>query len=153
MKGYNYATLAKYYDALELGDGGSDDINKFLDNFFKKNKVKSILDITCGTGAQAIYLHKKGYKITASDFSKDMISIAQKKYKKLKFHQADMRTANLGNFDAVISIFNAIGHLSKKDFERPDNHVDIFTNCNNQDNDEPIDPNNILDFIEFGAGE
>lgn len=118
MKDYNYATLAEYYDALELGDGGSDDINKFLDNFFKKNKVKSVLDITCGTGAQAIYLHKKGYKITASDFSKDMVAVAQKKYKKLKFHQADMRTANLGNFDAVISIFNAIGHLSKTDFEK-----------------------------------
>lgn len=117
MKDYNYATLAEYYDTLELDDGDSEEINKFLDKFFKKNKVKSVLDITCGTGAQAIYLHKRGYKIIASDFSKEMIAVAQKKYKKLRFHQADMRTANFGKFDAVISIFNAIGHLSKEDFE------------------------------------
>ncbi len=118
MKDYNYSTLAKYYDALELGEGGSESINKFLDGFFKKNKIKSVLDITCGTGAQAIYLHQKGYKITASDFSEEMVAIAQKKYKRLKFHQADMRTVNFGKFDAVISIFNAIGHLSKPDFKK-----------------------------------
>lgn len=29
-----------------------------------------------------------------------------------------MRTSHVGEFDAVITIFNAIGHLTKTDFEK-----------------------------------
>ena len=117
MKDYDYSTQAKYYDVLEANPS-VDAFNEVLDNLLKKYKVKSVFDITCGTGAQAIYLDKKGYKVTASDFSKDMINIAKNKYPKIKFKEADMRSIKLGNFDAVISIFNAIGHLSKEDFKK-----------------------------------
>jgi len=117
MKDYNYSIQAKYYDVLEENPSVKA-FNKVLDKLFKKHKIKSIYDVTCGTGAQAIYLDKRGYKITASDFSKEMVAIAQKKYPKIKFRQADMRSTNLGKFDAVISIFNAIGHLSKSDFQK-----------------------------------
>ena len=117
MKDYDYSVQAKYYDGLEENPS-VEDFNKVLDKLLKKHKVKSVFDITCGTGAQAIYLDKKRYNVTASDFSKEMVAIAQKKYSKIKFKQADMRSANFGNFDAVISIFNAIGHLSKSDFQK-----------------------------------
>tara|TARA_Y100000310_G_scaffold209006_2_gene209605 strand:+ start:6953 stop:7690 length:738 start_codon:yes stop_codon:yes gene_type:complete len=116
MKDYDYSNLAKYYDALE-GEG-TQEFNKVLIKILRKYKTNSILDIACGTGAQAIYLNKQGYKVTASDYNKEMVNIAQNKYKKIKFQQADMRSSKLGSFDAVISIFNAIGHLSKKDFEK-----------------------------------
>ena len=117
MKDYDYSIQAKYYDVLEENPS-VEAFNKVLDKLLKKHKVKSVYDITCGTGAQAIYLHKKGYDVTASDFSKEMVAIAQKKYPKIKFQQADMRSAKLGKFDVVISIFNAIGHLSKLDFQK-----------------------------------
>jgi len=118
MKEYNYVELAKHYDTMELFDNENvRKFNKLLDKLFGKYKVKSILDLTCGTGAQAIYLSKKGYEVTASDLSEEMISVARKKYKKIKFNQGDMRSAQYGDFDAVITMFNAIGHLSKKDFE------------------------------------
>lgn len=117
MKDHDYSVQAKYYDVLEENPS-VEAFNKVLDKLLKKHKVKSVFDITCGTGAQAIYLDKKGYKVTASDFSKEMIAIAQKKYLKIKFRQADMRSANFGKFDAVISSFNAIGHLSKSDFQK-----------------------------------
>ena len=117
MKDYDYSVQAKYYDVLEENPS-VEAFNKVLDKLLKKHKVKSVFDITCGTGSQAIYLDKKGYDVTASDFSKEMVAIAQKKYPKIKFKQADMRSANFGNFDAVISIFNAIGHLSKSDFQK-----------------------------------
>lgn len=118
MKDYNYATLAKYYDILELeGNNIAESFNKLLNNILKRFNIKSVLDMTCGTGDQATYLHKKGYEVVASDFSKEMVGIAQRKYKKLKFYQGDIKTTKYGKFDCVISIFNAIGHLSKKDFD------------------------------------
>ena len=120
MKQYNYKKLAKYYDIVELEGTGYEEINKFLHKIFKKHKVKTVLDMTCGTGAQTIDLRKKGYKITGSDINKSMLNIAKEKSKglKIKYHHGDIRKSKLGKFDAVISIFNAIGHLSKKDLEK-----------------------------------
>jgi len=119
LKQYNYSEFAEYYDVIELkGDDGSS-TNNFLDKIFKKYKIKTVIDMTCGTGIQAIGLSKKGYKITASDINKEMLDIAIKKAKNLNinFHQGDIKTAKYGRYDAVIAMFNAIGHLSRKDFE------------------------------------
>ena len=119
IKQYNYDKFAKYYDILELGESNNyEDINHFLDLIFKQHKVKTILDMTCGTGAQAIGLTKRGYTVTASDLSQSMLQIAKEKAKGLNinFVKGDIRSSKFGKFDAVISIFNAIGHLSKPDF-------------------------------------
>jgi SAM-dependent methyltransferase len=51
-----------------------------------------------------------------------MLSVAHNKAKRkeldLTFVKGDMRTSTLGVFDAVLTIFNAIGHLTKNDFEK-----------------------------------
>lgn len=51
-----------------------------------------------------------------------MLKIAKRKAKqkkiKIKFLHGDMRTIIVGNFDAAITIFNAIGHLTKADFSK-----------------------------------
>lgn len=51
-----------------------------------------------------------------------MLNIAKNKAKKLKLSckltLGDMRTSQLGKFDAVITIFNSIGHLTKADFRK-----------------------------------
>jgi len=117
MRDYNYSTLAKYYDVLENVESIKS-FNPVLYRILRKNKVRSVLDMTCGTGVQAGYLHKKGMKVAASDFNAEMVKIAKSKYKGIKFRKGDIRTSKYGNFDAAISIFNAIGHLSKKDFEK-----------------------------------
>jgi len=36
----------------------------------------------------------------------------------LQFIRGDMRTVQIGKFDAAITIFNAVGHLTKTDFEK-----------------------------------
>lgn len=122
IKQYDYKTLAKYYDILEGSEELFNEVNIFLNKIFKKKKVKTVLDMTCGTGAQAIGLAKKRYNVTASDISKEMLAIAKKKAKrqklKIKFYHGDIRTSKYGKFDAAFAIFNAIGHLSKKDFEK-----------------------------------
>ena len=118
MKDYSDdKSVAKNYDIMEE-ISSANEINGGINRILKTFKARSIWDITCGTGLQSIYLYKKGYKVMASDYNKEMIAIARRKCSLIKFKQADMRTDSLGKFDAVISIFNAIGHLSKKDFEK-----------------------------------
>ncbi|MAG28256.1 hypothetical protein CMI47_22255 [Candidatus Pacearchaeota archaeon] len=117
MKDYNYSRLAKYYDILENVES-IESFNPVLLKILRKHNVKSILDMTCGTGVQAGFLHKKGLKVKASDYNAQMIKIARSKFKKVDFRKGDIRTSKYGKFDAVISIFNAIGHLSRKDFEK-----------------------------------
>ena len=96
--------------------------NRTIEKILKKYKVKTVLDLTCGTGSQVFHLLKRGFKVTGSDISKGMLKIAQRKAKqekiKIKFLRGDMRTINVGNFDAAITIFNAIGHLTKADFSK-----------------------------------
>ena len=122
MKQYNFDESCNYYDFLETSEKENKERNLFLEKIFKKYNIKSVFDLTCGTGAQAIYFLEKGYKIKASDYSKGMVSVANNKLKKLKikdrFIVGDMRTINHGKADAVITMFNAIGHLSKADFEK-----------------------------------
>lgn len=122
MKQYSYDESCRYYDFLETSTKENKERNSFLEKAFKKYKIKSVFDLTCGTGAQAIYFLKKGYTVKASDYSQGMIDVANDKLKKLKrkerFVKADMRNIKFGKADAVITMFNAIGHLSKADFEK-----------------------------------
>ncbi|MFZ5950063.1 MAG: class I SAM-dependent methyltransferase [Candidatus Rifleibacteriota bacterium] len=121
MKQPDYGRYAKYYDYFELaGYEESDELNIFLNELFDLNKVETIVDFACGTGAQSVGLAKRGYRVTASDLSQEMLDLAAEKaarYKacKIDFFCCNMLEADLGKFDAAICIFNAIGHLSRKD--------------------------------------
>lgn len=113
-----YSSLAYYYDLLSQGNDNS--VHLAIEKILKANKVKTVLDLTCGTGAQALWLARRGYQVVGSDQSCELLQIASKKSQDagldITFHQKDMRTAQLGHFDAIITIFNAIGHLTKQDF-------------------------------------
>lgn len=116
----HYSKGANYYDAYT--ENNSKIINQFLENTLKKYDVKTVLDLTCGTGSQVFWLIKHGYEVTGSDINSNMLKVAKSKAKKekldVKFIKEDMRDAQIGKFDAVITIFNAIGHLTKPDFEK-----------------------------------
>ncbi len=112
--------MAKYYDLIELEENAPKYQNEFIKNFFKENNINTILDFTCGTGAQTIYLKKEGFNVTANDISKEMLEVAKKKAADLNipFYNKDMRYDYIGKFDAVISLYNSIGHLTIKGFEK-----------------------------------
>ncbi len=120
MKQPDYANYAAYYDYFELaGFEESEELNIFLNELFKINKIKSVVDFACGTGAQSLGLAKYGYRVTAADLSSEMLQIARKKAEKHKnidliFRVGNMVEANFGIFDAAICIFNAIGHLTRQ---------------------------------------
>ncbi len=115
-----YNQVAKYYDSLNEKD--SRITNQTVERILKKYKVKTILDLTCGTGSQALWLTKLGYEVVGYDINTQMLKIAKTKAKEekmdIKFLKGDMRHVQVGQFDAVITIFSAVGHLTELDFEK-----------------------------------
>ncbi len=116
-----YKKLPEYFDAHNTSDG-TDAKNGVIEGLLKKHNVHTVLDLTCGTGSQVFFLDARGYQCTGSDFSPDLIKMAKAKARKEKrdipFLDGDMRTISVGTFDAVITIFNAVGHLTKAGFSK-----------------------------------
>jgi ubiquinone/menaquinone biosynthesis C-methylase UbiE len=114
-----YNTRAYAYD--ELNENNSKAINALLEKILKEHHIATVLDLTCGTGSQIFCLKEKGFEVVGSDISRSMLKIAKQKAKlkqlKIKFLQGDCRTVHAGQFDAAITIFNAIGHLTREDFK------------------------------------
>lgn len=114
-----YDTRAKCYD--ELNENSSKSINMVLEKILRTHQIKSVLDLTCGTGSQVLWLKDKGFDVVGSDISGSMLKIAKQKAKLKQLHitflQEDCRTVYAGKFEAAITIFNSIGHLTRKDFE------------------------------------
>lgn len=116
-----YQQLPQFFDAHNINEE-TEAKNALIEKLLKEQGVKTVLDMTCGTGSQVLYLAQRGYKITGSDLCPDLIKIARNKAKKKKldvqFIEGDMRHIKVGQFDAVITIFSAIGHVSKSEFEK-----------------------------------
>uniref|UniRef100_UPI0040496249 class I SAM-dependent methyltransferase n=1 Tax=Flavobacterium sp. TaxID=239 RepID=UPI0040496249 len=93
-------------------------VSKHLQN------TKNILEINCGTGVDAIWLAKKGFRVTATDISTEMISIAKSKknIENLHFIQADINTISeqFSNkkFDLVFSNFGGLNCLTKVELDK-----------------------------------
>jgi SAM-dependent methyltransferase len=116
-----YQELPEYFDAHNMNDN-TDARNRIIETRLQEHQVKTVLDMTCGTGSQVFYLKKYGYEVTGADFSPALLDIAREKARKeqvdVRFVDGDVRTLKVGQFDAVITIFNAVGHLTKSDFEK-----------------------------------
>ncbi|WP_131781524.1 class I SAM-dependent methyltransferase [Legionella gresilensis] len=115
----HYNTEATNYDAFN--EENSKIINQTIEDILKQHQVKTVLDLTCGTGSQVFWLARRGFQIVGTDINANMLKIAQNKSKQenvnIQFIKGDMRSIKVGQFDAVITIFNAIGHLTKDDFQ------------------------------------
>lgn len=116
-----YKKLPEYFDAHNIWDD-TDAKNTLIEKLLKSHKVQTVLDLTCGTGSQVFFLAKRGYHATGADFSPELLKQARDKALRekidVKFIDGDMRTLRVGRFDAVITIFNAVGHLTKAGFEK-----------------------------------
>ncbi len=92
LRQFKYDQFAKYYDVIELaGQPESHALNDVLDRLFRTHGVTTVADVTCGTGAQAVGLAKRGYRVRASDTSPGMLREARKKARGLgvKFRVGD----------------------------------------------------------------
>jgi SAM-dependent methyltransferase len=82
--------------------------------------VKTILDLGCGTGAYAIPLSRRGYRVTGIDRSEDMLGHARHKAASElqpetgnlpNFLSGELCSIDLGdNFDAVLMMFAVLGY-------------------------------------------
>jgi SAM-dependent methyltransferase len=80
--------------------------------------TRTILDVSCGIGTQAIGLAKRGFLVTASDLSERALERARAEARQrslaIDFSICDMRSAFAHHgrqFDLVISADNSITHL------------------------------------------
>jgi 2-polyprenyl-3-methyl-5-hydroxy-6-metoxy-1,4-benzoquinol methylase len=114
-----YQKLPRFFDSHNIGED-TDEKNSVIEQLLKEQGAKTVYDMTCGTGSQVFYLAERGYDVRGSDLCSDLIDQAIEKSNKrkltLSLDVADIRVAHKGKFDAVISIFSAIGHLSRSDF-------------------------------------
>lgn len=81
-------------------------------------QARTILDVSCGIGTQAIGLAAQGYAVTASDLSSQSVDRAQQEAQQrnldISFSVCDMRTVHRhhqAQFDVVLSCDNSIPHL------------------------------------------
>ena len=126
----HYDKEAKHYDAFN--EERSVQINQVIEHILQESNIKTVLDLTCGTGSQVFWLAERGFDVVGIDINEEMHSIAREKTKQknipLRFEHGDIRTSQVGQFDAVLTIFNSIGHLTKADFELA--LQNIYTNLN-----------------------
>jgi len=84
-----------------------------LREIIEKNKKSSgnrLLDIACGTAHHLEFL-QKDFECVGLDKSPHLLKMAEKRYPKCKFVEADMMFFELGYwFDVVICLFSAIGY-------------------------------------------
>lgn len=116
-----YQQMPEYFDAHNVS-AETEAKNDLIEKLLKEQEVNSVLDMTCGTGSQVFYLAERGYEVVGSDFSPALLEMARNKAakvgKNITFIDGDVCNLHVGKFDAVITIFNAIGHLTKTDFEK-----------------------------------
>ena len=113
-----------YADLYDLFYAGKDyesecDILEEVFRRYGKGKIRTILDLGCGTGNHAFPLAKRGYEVTGVDRSGDMLANARSKLANSKSHsqplpmflQGDLRSLDLDrNFDAVLMMFAVLGY-------------------------------------------
>lgn len=82
---------------------------KRIASFFKQKKVKTILDLGCGTGRHTMYLAHQGFDVTGIDISETALAITSNKLRdanirsvKLVRHDMESLPFPDGHFDAVV---------------------------------------------------
>ncbi len=114
-----YGEFAEHYDLIYREVVNYEKECDALQKIFAKTrrkKLKSLLDVGCGTGSHALILSKCGYSVTGIDVSKAMIEKAREKSKKQNikadFFVQDMRNIKLNRkFDCAVCIFGGFGYI------------------------------------------
>tara|TARA_Y100000310_G_scaffold100506_2_gene98373 strand:- start:11243 stop:11869 length:627 start_codon:yes stop_codon:yes gene_type:complete len=115
-----YKSLAKSYDSQlkdKLTKAMYTEWRKEAESVIKeqKIKVKTLIDLGCGTGITTIPWLKKKYKVIGVELSKLMLKEAKKKSSKVKWIQQDIIKLNIKEkADIVTCHFDVLNHILKK---------------------------------------
>jgi cyclopropane fatty-acyl-phospholipid synthase-like methyltransferase len=124
-----YSQLSQYFDALSQGDEHLK--NSTIEKILKKHKVKTVLDLTCGTGSQVFWLAKRGYKVIGADLSPALLEIAKERAQKesldVEFIEGDMRTPSLFIFSSIkLGVLRNPLSLDSEIHRKTNTHLLIF---------------------------
>jgi len=108
---------AQNYDAVfthsSIGKAQRDRVYQFLEKELNTTETLQILELNCGTGEDAKYLHSKGHHVIATDISEEMLTVAKNKHPKLTFEKLDITTITSKTFDQKFDlIFSNFGGLN-----------------------------------------
>jgi ubiquinone/menaquinone biosynthesis C-methylase UbiE len=117
----SYDALADSYDAL-MTDGSYLKRANWLERLFRKSRVPvhTVLDLACGTGTIACLLARRGYQVTATDGSEEMLTQAMTKAAALEenaplFVLQAMPKLHLPEpVDAVVSTLDSLNYLTRE---------------------------------------
>ncbi|WP_295582811.1 class I SAM-dependent methyltransferase [uncultured Oscillibacter sp.] len=115
----SYGALAGSYDAL-MADGSYRRRAAFLDRQLRRRGAQTVLDLACGTGTIACLLAERGYQVTATDGSEEMLTQAMAKAAALPgqpplfLHQAMPRLRLLRPVDAAVSTLDSLNYLTRE---------------------------------------
>lgn len=117
----SYEALAAAYDGL-MQDGLYRKRADYLQRQFRRSKVpvRTVLDLACGTGTIACMLAERGYIVTATDGSEEMLTEAARKAAGLDverppffLHQSMPRLRLTEAVDAAVSTLDSLNYLTR----------------------------------------
>jgi len=117
------ATYDQTFTHTVIGRLQRDLVYRHMTEALQNSTIRSILEINCGTGEDALWLSEQGYQVTATDISEQMILTARQKdtIGTITFRQADINTlpATFPNktFDAIFSDFGGLNCLSEPELK------------------------------------
>lgn len=110
----SYKDFAYIYDKLMHEDIDYGKWCDYIENLFAAHGVepKSIYELACGTGNMTSELSRRGYKMSCSDLSADMIAVARRKVKNAEFKVCNMSKTELDKeYDAFICMIDGINYV------------------------------------------
>lgn len=124
----DFDVAAPQYDDIftysNIGKAQRKFVFKYINPIINQGKKLSILELNCGTGADAIEFAKRGHDVIATDISAGMIEVANAKLhpENLQFKVQDINklTEDTFNkkFDYIFSDFGGINCLSAEQLEK-----------------------------------
>ena len=116
-----FGWYAQYYDVIYKRKDYKKEC-MYLEGLFRKHsqrKVKTVLDLGCGTASHIIPFIEKGYKVTGVDASAQMLKLAVQKLGKLKLKaelsREKLRSFRLGRkFDVILCLFSVIDYITRR---------------------------------------
>ncbi len=108
----SYDLLATFYDAFI----DPDIYNEYLRLVEKYTSLGSLLDIGCGTGTLSLEFARKGFSVSATDLSEEMLHIvsfrANQENLPVEIAVYDMLDPIPGKYDVIVASMDVINHLS-----------------------------------------
>ena len=129
-----FKKYSKFYNLLYKDKNYQQEVD-YVDKLMNENgkKIKSILDLGCGTGIHAEMLYDKGYDICGVDLSEEMLNEARESAKKsnknIEYICSNITELNINKkYDVVTSLFHVISYISSnedllKTFKNIKNHL------------------------------